>query len=70
MKKQPVHGCIKDNSPSSSTRDEAGRTFISRSVPRCPTVPTLMETGQWDSGTTVEKLKNKTNHEQLFVTEI
>ena len=61
--KQPVHICMKDNRL-------VYRSGNFQSVPRCPTVPTLMGTGQWDSGTTVEKLKNKTNHEQLFVTEI
>ena len=48
MKKQPVHGCIRDNRFIYGTRDNTGRNLMFRSVPRCPTVPTLWT---WDSGT-------------------
>lgn len=62
MKKQPAHSCIRSNSFIYGTRDDTGRSLMSQSVPgcpKCPTVPSLIGTGQWDSGTTVEKLKNK-----------
>lgn len=59
MKKQPAHNCIKDNRFIYGTRDDTGRSLMSQGVPGCPTVPILIRTGQWDSGTTVEKLKNK-----------
>lgn len=59
MKKQPA---IKDNCFIYGTREDTGRNLMSQGVPgcpKCPTVPILIRTGQWDSGTTVEKLKNK-----------
>ena len=62
MKKQPAHNCIRDNRFIYGTRDDTGRKLMSQGVPgcpKCPTVPSLIGTGQWDSGTTVEKLKNK-----------
>ena len=59
MKKQPAHSCIKDNCLIYGTRDDTGRSLMSQGVPGCPTVPSLIGTGQWDSGTTIEKLKNK-----------
>ncbi len=62
MKKQPAHSCIKDNRLIYGTRDDTGRSLMSQGVPgcpTCPTVPSFIGTGQWDSGTTVEELKNK-----------
>ena len=56
MKKQPAHSCIKDNHLIYGTRDDTGRSLMSQGV---PSVPSFIGTGQWDSGTTVEKLKNK-----------
>lgn len=51
MKKPPVHSCIRDNRFIYGTRNEADRTFICRSVPRCPKCPTVPNYGTWDSGT-------------------
>ena len=59
MKKQSAHSCIKDNRFIYGTRDDTGRSLMSHGVPGLPTVPSLIGTGQWDSGTTIEKLKNK-----------
>lgn len=59
MKKQSAHSCIKDNRFIYGTRDDTGRSLMSQGVPGCPTVPSLIGTGQLDSGTTIEKLKNK-----------
>lgn len=42
-----------------NTNVDTGRSLMSQGVPGCPTVPSLIGTGQWDSGTTIEKLKNK-----------
>ena len=60
MKKQSAHSCIKDNRFIYGTRDDTGRSLMSQGVPKCPTVPSLIGTGQWDSGDNKsKKLKNK-----------
>ena len=56
MKKQSAHSCIKDNRFIYGTRDDTGRSLMSQGVPGWPTVPSLIGTGQWDSGTTIEKV--------------
>lgn len=59
MKKQPAHNCIKVNHFIYGTRNDTGRSLMFQGGPGCPTVPSLMGTGQWDSGATVGKLINK-----------
>ena len=59
MKKQSAPSCINDTSFIYGTRDDTGRSLMSQGVPGCPTGPSLIGTGQWDNGTTIEKLKNK-----------
>ena len=62
MKKQPVHGCMPADHIICRAWEHTNRALIFQCVPgcpKCPTVPSLIGTGQWDSGTTVEKLKNK-----------
>lgn len=51
MKKPSVHSCIRDNRFIYGTRNDAGRTFMRRSVPRCPMCPTVPTYRTWDSGT-------------------
>ena len=51
MKKPPVHGRIRDNRFIYGTRDNTGRTFIRRNVPRCPMCPTVPTLWTWDGGT-------------------
>ena len=65
MKKQSAHSCIKDNRFIYGTRDDTGRSLMSQGVPGCPTVPSLIGTGQWDNGTTIQKQRQAMSNYSL-----
>ena len=70
MKKQPAHSCIKDNRLIYGTRDDTGRSLMSRGVPSVPLSQALQGRDNGTAGQQSKTSKTKTSHEQLFVTEI